>query len=144
MDKISKLTKLLFLLLIICAFSRPADAETSVYVFDTDQSNVVKTGGFAGVHITYKITGHFQLSVDSDAQTASFELVDANLADETGVEYGRSLDEAFNMTGLAGTVIDETTIEFEGKTADGTESDVRLKLSKVGHTSLCCGLFLCR
>ncbi len=129
MDKISKLIMLWLILLAFCAISRPVEAKTSVYVFNLDQSSVVKTGGFAGVHETYIVTGQFQLAVDSDAGIASFEIVDANLTDETGAEYGRSLEEIFNMTGLAGTVIDETTIDFNGKTADGTESDVRLKLS---------------
>jgi len=117
------------ILVTVCVISRPANAETSIYVFDTDRSIVVKTGGFAGVHETYSVAGQFQLTVDSDAGIASFEIVDANLVDETSVEYGRNLDEAFNMTGLTGMIIDETTIEFEGKTADGTESDVRLKLN---------------
>jgi len=124
-----KLMMLLLILLIGCIFSRPTIAETSVYVFGSDQSTVVKTGGFAGVHETYAVTGQFQLIVDSNAGIAFFETVDANLADETGLEYGRSLNEIFNMTALAVTVIDDTTIQFEGKTADGTESDVSLKLS---------------
>ncbi|HUT47614.1 MAG TPA: GLUG motif-containing protein, partial [Sedimentisphaerales bacterium] len=124
-----KLMMSLLIVSIVCIISHPAKAETSVYEFGPDQSIVIKTGGFAGVHETYSIAGQFQLSVDLGAGIASFEKVDANLADETGLEYGRSLEEIFNMTGLAGTIIDDKTIEFEGKTADGTESDVRLKLS---------------
>ena len=124
-----KLTMLLFIFLAVCVFSRAAEAETSVYVFSSDQSTVVKTGGFAGVHETYSVTGQFRLSVDLDAGVASFEIVNANLTDDSGSEYGRSLDEIFNMTGLSGTINDDMTIEFDGKTADGTESDVRLKLS---------------
>ncbi len=119
----------LLIVSIVCIISHPAKAETSVYVFDSDQSTVVKTGGFAGVHETYSVTGQFRLSVDLDAGVASFEIVDANMADETGTEYGRNINEIFNMTALVDTVVDDTTIEFEGKTADGTESDVRLKLS---------------
>ncbi len=129
MVKISKLSMLPLILLTVCAISQPVQAEKNVYVFGPDQSTVVKTGGFVGLLETYAVTGQFQLTVDSNSSVASFEIVDANLTDETGSEYGRSLDEIFNMTGLSGSVIDETTIEFEGKTADGTESDVRLKLS---------------
>jgi len=129
MAKISKLTILLLILLTVCAISQRLQADTSIYVFGPDQSIVIKTGGFAGVHETYAVTGQFWLTVDSDSSVASFEKVDANLTDETGIEYGQTLDEIFNMTGLAGTVVDGTTIEFEGKTADGTESDVSLKLS---------------
>lgn len=51
------------------------------------------------------------------------------MADEAGSEYGHSLDEIFNMTGLAGTIIDETTIEFAGIAADGKKSDVNLTLT---------------
>jgi len=125
----SKLMMLLLIFLAVCVFGRPAIAETSIYIFDPSQSDVVKAGGFVGLHETYSVAGHFQLIVDLDAAVASFEMVDANLTDETGSEYGRSLDEIFNMTALSGTVVDDMTIEFEGKTADGTESDVNLKLS---------------
>ena len=126
---ISKLTMLLLILLVFCAISQPVEADTSVYVFNTDQSIVVKTGGFAGVHNTYAITGQFRLNVDSDAGLASFEKVDANMLEPSGFLYTENPDILFNMTELAGTVVDDMIIEFEGKTADGTESDVSLKLS---------------
>jgi len=119
----------LLILLIICFFGRPANAETSIYVFVPGQSTVVQTGGFAGVHETYGIEGKFRLTVDFDAGIASFDMVDANLTEPTGFLYSQSLGEIFNMAALAGTIVDDTTIDFEGKTADGTESDVRLKLS---------------
>ncbi|MFC1794480.1 hypothetical protein ACFL3Q_12930, partial [Planctomycetota bacterium] len=61
MVKISKLTMLLLILLVFCTINQPAEAETSIYVFSTDQSTVVKTGGFAGVHETYSVAGQFQL-----------------------------------------------------------------------------------
>jgi len=129
MVKISKLTMLPLILVAVCVICRPANADTNIYIFDTSQSTVTQTGGFAGVNITYAVTGQFRLRVNSDLDVSSFEMVDANLADETGAVYGPSLDEIFNMTGLAGIIVDDTTIQFEGKTADGTESDVRLKLS---------------
>ncbi|MGB2863989.1 MAG: GLUG motif-containing protein [Sedimentisphaerales bacterium] len=135
MAKISKLSMFPLILLVFCAISQHAEAETSIYVFGPDQSNIVKTGGFAGVHETYTVTGQFQLTVDSDAGVASFETVDANLANDTGLVYGRNIDEIFNMTALAGTILDETTIQFEGKTADGTESDVRLNISFSKHSA---------
>ena len=113
MDRIGKIAFLLFISLTICVNNQPLEAETSVYVFGSDQSTVVKTGGFAGVHETYTVAGQFRLTVDSGTGVATFEIIDANLADETGAEYGRSLDEIFNMTGLAGTVVDDTTIDFK-------------------------------
>ena len=124
-----KLTMLLLMLLTICVCCRPTIAETSIYVFDPNQSTVFRSGGIAGLQKTFSVTGQFRLTVDPDAGVASFETVDANLIEETDLVYGQSLNEIFNMTGLAGTIIDDTTIDFEGKTAEGTESDVRLKLS---------------
>ncbi|HCO96088.1 MAG TPA: hypothetical protein DIU00_19465 [Phycisphaerales bacterium] len=135
MSKISKSTILLLILLAVCIASQPAEAETSIYVFSPDQSLVVKTGGFAGVHETYTVAGLFRLTFDPDAGIASFEIVDANLSDETGAEYGQNLDEIFNMTDLSGSVIDDIAIQFEGKTADGTENDVSLKLSLIDDSA---------
>lgn len=123
-----KLMMLLHILFVICVFSRPAEAQTGIYVFDP-RSTVVQTGGFAGVHETYPIEGYFQLSVDIDTGFASFEKVDANMLEPSGFLYTENFGVLFNMTGLAGTIINETTIEFEGKTTDGTESDVSMKLS---------------
>ncbi|OHB60780.1 MAG: hypothetical protein A2168_00075 [Planctomycetes bacterium RBG_13_50_24] len=119
----------LLILLVICFFGLPANAITNIYVFVPGQSTVVQTGGFAGVYETYGIEGKFRLTVDFDAGIASFDKVDANLTEPTGFLYSQSLGEIFNMTALAGTIINDTTIDFEGKTADGTGSDVRLKLS---------------
>jgi hypothetical protein len=126
---IAKLTMPLLILLTVCVIGRPAEAKISIYTFDSNQSTVIRSGGIAGIQKTLSVAGQFRLTIDSDAGLAAFEKVDANLTDETGSEYGQSLNEIFNMTGLAGTIIDDTTIQFEGKTADGIESDVRLKLS---------------
>ncbi len=136
-----KLTTPLFLLLAICLFGRLAEAEygggseviasaqTSTYVFLTEQSKAVKAGGFAGVHETYPIEGQFGLSVDFDAGTAWFGQVDASLIDESGLLYERSLGATFNMAELLGAVVDDTTIEFVGKTTDGMESTILLTLT---------------
>jgi len=120
---------ILLIFLAICVIGRTAKADTSIYVFDPNQSTVRRSGGIAGLQKTFAVAGQFHLIVDLEAGIASFEKVDANLTDETGSIYGQSLDEIFNMTGLSGTIIDDTIIQFEGKTADGTESDVSLKLT---------------
>jgi len=119
----------LLILFMVVNFGQMANADTSIYVFDPNQSTVVQTGGFAGVNEVYAVTGQLRLSVDSDVGIASFEIVDANLADPTGAEYSQSLDEIFNMTDLTSTVTSDTTIEFDGKAADGTQSDVNLTLT---------------
>jgi len=98
-------------------------------VFLTEQSKVVKVGGFAGVHETYPIEGQFRLTVDFDAGTAWFGQVDANLVDDSGLLYERSLGVIFNMAELLGTVVDDTTIDFVGKTADGMESTILITLT---------------
>ncbi|MFC1635286.1 aminotransferase class I/II-fold pyridoxal phosphate-dependent enzyme, partial [Planctomycetota bacterium] len=103
--------------------------QTDIYDFDPNQSTVVKTGGFAGIHEAYSVVGRFLLSIDLDANEASFEKVDANLIDEGGSHYSENLGTIFNMTALLGTVIDERTVQFEGKTDDGTKSDILLTLT---------------
>ena len=123
-------------------------AETLTYVFLADQSTVVQTGGFAGIHETHIIEGHFQLTVDSGAGSAFFDWVDATLS-ESPFMYTRSLGMLFNMTRLTGTVVSNTKIEFEGKTADGTHADVQLAVTLAGDsvhltgqiTSPCCDFF---
>ncbi len=89
------------------------------YVFSPEQSTIVQTGGFAGVHWTYSVEGQFCLIVDPNAGTARFEQVDANAVDV--IEPARTLDPnaVFNLTGLAGKVVDDA-IEFTGQTADGS------------------------
>jgi len=106
------------------AYGKPNDpirpAGTSEYIFIADQSTVLQTGGIAGIHRTYTITGTFQLTVDSKAGTALFHRVDANATDDSS--YKRTLDpnQVFNLTALAGRVVDETSIRFEGKADDGS------------------------
>jgi len=129
MDNINKLGMLPLFLVAVCIFNQSANADKSIFVFDPNQSTVTQTGGFAGVNEVYAVTGQFRLSVDANAGATLFKTVDANLVDQTGAEYGQSLNEIFNMTGLSSTVISDTTIEFEGKAADGTQSDVNLTLT---------------
>lgn len=104
-----------------------AQGYTSAYVF-TDESQVTQTGGLAGVDETYLIRGQFQLTVDIDAGVASIAAVDANLLNPTGFLPTTSLGELFNMTVLESTTVNSTLIEFKGKTADNTDTDVELKL----------------
>jgi len=117
----------------VCIVSLPAQAAdvndseitaavgVSTYVFVSDQSTVVQTGGIAGVQWTYSVEGQFQLSVDPNADIAMFVHVDANATDDS--PYRRTLDpnEVFNMTGLVGTVIGDTIIVFSGKAANSSD-----------------------
>jgi hypothetical protein len=121
---------LLVALVVLFARSQPAGAaQTSTYIFDPNQSTVLQTGGFAGVHDVYSIQGRFVLTVDSQAGSASFEKVDANLLDESGSVYASNLDAVFNLTILPGTPVDDTTIRFEGKTTDGSSVLITLTLT---------------
>ena len=99
---------------------------TGCYVFLTEQSTIVQTGGFAGVHGTYALEGRFCLILDPDAKAAQFERIEAGAVEAE--EPAQTLDpnETFNLTDLTGTIIDETTVEFKGQAADG--SDVSLTL----------------
>ena len=98
--------------------------EISTYEFITNQSNVVQTGGFAGVYETYPIEGNFQLCVDSNMEEAYFELVDANLLEQTGFLPTESLDELFNMAELKGIIFGDTVIVFWGEVSDNPETNV--------------------
>ena len=88
---------------------------TDTYVFWPRYCSVAQTGGVAGIDETYGIEGRFELTVDFDAGTASFDVVDANLLDPSPYldGYGTDLEELFDMTELVGTVISSTEIEFD-------------------------------
>jgi len=90
------------------------------YVFRSDQSTLVQTGGIAGVHRTYGVHGAFLLTIDYDTGTAWFDCVDANAVDEG--RYPRTLDpnEVFVMTDLFGTVVTDRILQFTGKAAAGS------------------------
>ena len=109
-------TRLLYAALpaVFCAFSI-AQADVISYEFLGYRSTVVQTGGFAGVNITYPIQGEFSLRRDAGGG-AAFEDVDAELGPP---EFWYSLGELFNMTELAGFVVDETNIIFVGLTQGG-------------------------
>jgi rhodanese-related sulfurtransferase len=101
-----------------------ASAETNTYIFLSDQSTLLQTGGIAGVNWNYSVRGHFRLAVDEDSGTGSFTLVDANAIDDS--PFDRTLDpnEVFNMNSLLGMVLDETTISFTGIASDGSNIDI--------------------
>ena len=105
-------------------------AQTSRYIFLSDQSRLVQTGGIAGVQWTYAVEGQFLLTVDFQAGTASFTQVDANAIDDS--PYRRTLDpnEVFAMTSLLGKVLSDTTLEFTGKAADGSEVRITATLQE--------------
>jgi hypothetical protein len=130
------------LLIVVCFVSIPSEAETSRYRFLSEQSTLVQSGGIAGLHRTYTITGTFELMADFEAGTALFSHVDASavcsIPSRTGRTEHYDLDpnEVFNMTSLAGTIVDgDESIRFDG-TADD-RSSIRIMLTYVdGSVSL--------
>ncbi|UCG55888.1 MAG: hypothetical protein JSU70_13570 [Phycisphaerales bacterium] len=121
-------------------YAESIGVQTSTYVFDPNQSTIVQTGGIAGVHWTYSIEGQFELAVDPNAGTASFARVDANATDDR--PFKRTLDpnRVFNMTRLAGTIVDHETIAFAGKAPDGSDIVITVILEDglahlIGHTT---------
>jgi len=107
--------------LCITLFAPPVQAsQTSTYTFLPYKSTITQTGGIAGIRRTYRITGTFQLTADFDAGTASFDGVDANAVDDSPFRHTLDPNEVFNMTGLAGVIIDRSTIRFEGAADDGS------------------------
>jgi hypothetical protein len=141
---------LAFILLLSSLWSVTAAGETNIFTFVPEQSTVVQTGGIAGIHETYSVVGQFQLTVDYDAGNASFDRVDANLTKGSTWLYTRDLGVLFNMTELAGTVLNDTTIEFEGRTADGTNVEVHIIVTLTGNSARligetrppCCDFFI--
>ncbi len=108
-------------LLAFCLFAPPARAgQTSTYGFVADKSTITQTGGIAGIHRTYTITGTFQLMLDFAAGKASFARVDANAVDDSPFQHALDPNEVFNMTELSGVWIDGTTVRFNGIAHDGS------------------------
>jgi hypothetical protein len=120
---------LLCVLFLTCSLQAKYGGNTDSYIFITEQSNVIKTGGIAGVHETYPIEGQFHLTVDANAAEASFSYVDAILLSPVSSSPPQSLGELFNMAGLEGTIVNDLLIEFSGKTADGTNTEIALQLT---------------
>jgi len=143
-----KTAHLIISVIFVAVAAANAFAATNTYVFDSTQSTVVQTGGFAGIHETHTVTGLFQLTVDFSAGTAWLDLVDATLS-ESPFLYTQSLGELFNMTGLNGVVVSNTRIEFEGKTTDHSEADILIAVTLLGDSlhltgeidSPCCDFF---
>ena len=102
------------LLLIGMACAGQASADTVLPYTFLNHSTVLQTGGFAGVYEVYAVRGTFQLRVDYEGHAASFDSVEAALSPVGGFLPNGSLADLFNMTELAGTVINEKTIEFVG------------------------------
>lgn len=100
-------------LAVLTVIAASASGATGIYEFKSDQSRVVQTGGFAGVHETYRVEGRFQLTVDFVAGSAAFDWVDAALS-EGPFLHTCDLDALFGMTRLVGSVKDNTTVVFAG------------------------------
>ena len=98
---------LAILVLLLCSIVW-AEPEYSRYVFDPNQSTIIKSGGIGGVYETYSIRGTFGLVADYDANTAYFTDVDANY-----VWPANSLGELLEMEELVSTEVTENYITFE-------------------------------
>ena len=96
----------------IAEFRVTASAQAYRYIFDRDQSTVVQTGGFAGIHETHSIEGQFELTVDFDSGEARFNRVDAILSESSYLPT-RNLNDLFRMTAMVGTVVGDTAVQFE-------------------------------
>jgi len=101
----------LVLALVGCA-TAPAAIVTTTYEFIPDQSTVVVYGGWGGGPSTFYVEGQFQLTVDYDAGSASFDQVNTNDI------WGDSVADIFYMTELDGTVVSDSRIDFLSESAD--------------------------
>jgi len=66
---------------LITEFSVTPSDQKYTCIFDPDQSAVIQTGGFAGIHETHRLEGQFRLTVDFAAGIAWFDEVDATLSE---------------------------------------------------------------
>lgn len=82
---------------------------TETYIFDTAQSTLTQPPGCFTPIIHHPIEGQFQLTVNFDTGTASFDQIDATYGD---MHY--DLGYLFNINELIGTVINDTQIHFDG------------------------------
>ncbi len=86
---------------------------TTTYEFLTDQS-IMEIFGWHGWSRPYPIEGQFQLTIDYDTSTASFNWV------VTSDIWGDSVGDIFYMTELEGTVVSESQIEFLSESTNPT------------------------
>ena len=111
-----KLKKLVFagivaLVIVGCASSSAAIV-TTIYDFVPDQSTVIVYG--RGGPTTFYVEGQFQLTVDYDTDTASFDWVVTNDI------WGDSVGDIFYMTELEGTVVSDSQIDFLSESTNPT------------------------
>jgi len=85
---------------------------TTIYEFVPEQSTVVVYG--RGGPYTYPIEGQFQLTVDYDMGTASFDWIVTNDI------WSDSVGDIFYMTELDGTVVSDNRIDFFSESTDPT------------------------
>lgn len=109
-----------------------AQTSTNNYVFVPGQSTVVQTGGFAGIEETHTIEGQFQLTVDFDANIASFDQVDATLSESVYLPT-QDLGELFQMTELVSTDVNETAIDFVDTNPPLGGIDINIRLTFMGN-----------
>ena len=106
------------------------------YTFAPDESQVVQTGGFAGMQRMYGVAGQFVLDVDAATGAASFISVDATLVGADGSAWPHTLNEVFNLTELAGTVVDDGIIRFIGHAEDSSSVCITLMRLRDGSVRL--------
>jgi hypothetical protein len=94
---------------------------TTTYEFVPEQSSLVVSGGFAPTLKNYQVEGHFQLTIDLDVCTASFDRVEATISEPipyyTGefpqlFEWTDSLNTILHMTELESINVSDTQIDF--------------------------------
>ena len=109
----------------------PATAVTNTYQFLPEQSSVLLSGGFGGhINETHSIQGSFQMTVDYEALTASFDQVNASLSPGGAYLSEHDLGTLFYMTELVGSVAIPTLcdpgpiqINFQGQSHGSGPAD---------------------
>jgi len=138
--KIKCIFPVLFLIL-GAPLAAKATTVTTTYEFLPDQSTMVWYFGLYGRLIPHSIEGQFQLTIDFDAGSATFDYVDAVLTNGQPPPYnpnmnlnGERLDDIFYLTELVSTDVSEATIDFAGQFDLAGLENILVELTFVGDS----------
>jgi len=105
---------------------------TTTYAFVVAESAVTHRDRSTDLDHVYIVEGQFELTVDLEAGVAVFSQAEIRAIDDTSDSLRLDLNVLFNLTALAGRVLDDATIEFWG--THGAGHDIDLTLTFEGQT----------
>jgi hypothetical protein len=134
------------------------DASHPIFFYELELvpelSTLTVTGGFAGIHQTYRVDGRLGLSLDRNPHppeiaNAQFSLVDASIHSDSSGDFfdGEDLNQFLAMNDWQGILIDDNILSFTGDdgqhapiTAIADLNDSRLRI-RGSNLPGCCDFF---